>query len=187
MRAVGAGLLSGLLLTGCVDSSRPHAPAPAGYALLVKAGTPVPGRARIVAFKGQVLTRDDAGAPIDPASGDLLVNGIDVGGVNRGQAIAIDLLPAIYRVSWRDLGDTGAAAPALSIPLMAGQIVYVSMDRQMPVRSGHLPLGGLVAPLAGSALESAGTADPSGPLMRLRADGSALIQPMEIVGTTQRP
>jgi len=187
MRTVGAGLVSGLLLAGCVDSALPHAAASAAYGLRVKAGTLDPGQARLVAFKGQILTVPDAGAPIDPASGDLLVNGIDVGGVNRGQAIAIDLPPATYAVSWRDVGDSGAVSPALSIPLAPGQIVYVSMDRQLPVRSGPLPLGGLAAPLAGATLANAGKADPSGPAMRLRADGSALVQAMEIVATGARP
>jgi len=187
MRTVGAGLLPGLLLTGCVAAAMPHAAAPAGYGQQVKAGALGPGQARIVAFKGQILTVPDAGAPIDPASGDLLVNGIDVGGVNRGQAIALDLPPATYAVAWKDVGDTGAVSPALSIRLAAGQIVYVSMDRQLPVRSGPLPLGGVAAPLAGAALESTGNADPSGPVMRLRPDGLAFIQATEIVGTTRRP
>lgn len=177
-------LLSGSLLVGCVNASIYHAAAPAEVERRVKAGILDPGSARIVAFKGLILSAANSSGPADPASGDLLVDGMDVGGVNQGQAIAIELPPATYAVSWRDVGDTGAKSPDLPISLATGQIVYLSMDRQMATHQAPLIVGGAIGGIvAGAALEN--TSDPNyhGPIMQVRTEGAALVETMEIVGT----
>ena len=193
MRAIIGGSIASIALAGCVTSSVPHLSATAEVTQMVKAGKIAPDLSRIVAFKGQILLPANSWGPSDPATGDLLVNGLDIGGVNKGQAIAVDLAPATYSVSWKDVGDTDKSSPALVIPFTAGQIVYASMDRQMRRPSDTAVLGGMVSGVVGGAIDgaivgavaaSAPDENYRGPILRLHADGSTLIQAMEIVGTT---
>ena len=184
-----------LCLAACVRYY-PHELASQEVASNVKAGIVAPELARIVAFKGQILSTSplDFWTPGLPGAGDLIVNGVDVGGVNRDQAIAVDVQLGAYVVSWKDVGDTNEVSSPLNLTLAPGQIVYLSMDRMFKEGSG--PAAGLAAGAAGpvgvvvagvGAAASASESKQYYDLLRLHSDGAALIQADEITAAAPVP
>jgi hypothetical protein len=122
-------LVAAPLLALCACNIPANQPlADASYAAAAKAASIAPDQSRLYAYVGERdawfgLTADSR----MPA--DVKVNGITVGGVNRGECLVVDLPPGQYRVSWSArTNDLPIQSDDVGVRLVPGQPTYLSFD-----------------------------------------------------------
>lgn len=161
----GAALLS---LAACAIPATQPAADPV-FSARAKAATVDPDKARLYAFLGENRTPFLISLAKRTPS-DLYINGIIVGGLNRGECLVLDLKPGTYSLSWVD--RTTDAGPMRSgahmVTLSAGHAVYISLDTEHHVAEMFGAVGQMLDP-------------PTGDIKEHPQDGQATVAAMKIV------
>jgi hypothetical protein len=148
-----------------------HQPAAdAAFAAQAKAATVDPAKARLYLYPGE----RDAWFGLSTGNrmpADVQVNGITVGGVNRGECLVVDVPPGRYRVSWsarNDQFDLPIRSDDHPITLAPGEPAYLSFDIHDHVGEAFGVLGLMMTP-------------PTGHIIDHPVDGHETVESLKIV------
>jgi hypothetical protein len=108
-------------------------------------------------------------------SADLYINGLNVGGINYGECLVIDIAPGNYVFSFKERSPNPYMVNSLTANIASGNPIYLSMDVGMAL--GPI-VPGLIPALIALAI------DPPrvlGGLVEHEIDGPQMIQELKIV------
>jgi len=161
-----------VVLAACVSPANQPA-ADATFAQDAKSGRIAAGRSRVYVFLGTLVIngheRDN------PSASDFFINGVDVGGVNRGECMVIDLAPGTYVLSSKERSSNPPPVQAVTVTLEPGSPLYLAIDVGIttgPVLPGAIPT--LVA-------QSNAPPPATGALHPRNVDGPQRVHAMKIV------
>ena len=158
-------LLIGLFLAACTTPGiQPQAPDTLSVA--IKLGKINDGNAHVYAFLGTMHAVFDTSVA-SPAN--FFVNGKNIGGINKGECMFIELLPGTYKFSWQEraLSSPVMASP-VAFKIAASQNVFVAFDFKAGAGAMFGAIGALAEGVTGSVVNRSG-------------DGFQTIQNMKIV------
>jgi len=181
-----------LLLGGCANTA-PQTLADDQTAQHLLHDAPPHGYTRLYLFDGRFVNGSSEGAIAAHFRADELIDGVNVGSLNGGDVLVVDVPAGTHTLVWQERSSKAPISKVLTVNLRSGQRVFVSNDYQM--HSSDSNYGGAVAAAPFMAFGAVGgaiggaiygattdsTTDEPAAFMTVRSNGEEMTQNYDVV------